>query len=201
LIADDHALVRDGLRMLLIDALDTGDSKVMRVFEAETVSALLAIARAEAPDLLVTDLMMPGANQGDFLAEVARNFPEMAIIVISAMSSPDVVRRALAIENVFAFVSKSATTLEMRAAVASAMRREKLPLCSAQAETPEVPLDMSPRLSKLRTLVRQGMTNKMIAGELGISEGTVKNYMSDLFKHLRVSNRTQAARFQSDGDL
>jgi DNA-binding NarL/FixJ family response regulator len=47
-------------------------------------------------------------------------------------------------------------------------------------------------------LLRQGMSNKMIASQLGITEGTVKNYMSDIFKALNVSNRTQAARFDSD---
>jgi DNA-binding NarL/FixJ family response regulator len=201
LIADDHVLVREGLRMMLADALaQTGEPLInaLHFVEASDANSLFAVARDASPQLLVTDLMMPGMQRGERLSEVARSFPKLAIIVISALTSPDVVRRALAIDNVFAFVCKSANAAEMRAALTAALRREKLSWTPVPMEDKQLATTLSPRLKEVRALLRQGLSNKMIATELGISEGTVKNYMSDIFKALQVSNRTQAAQFNPD---
>ena len=57
---------------------------------------------------------------------------------------------------------------------------------------------LTPRMEEVRQLLRQGMSNKRIASQLGLSEGTVKNYMSEIFRALNVSNRTQAAQMDAD---
>ena len=57
---------------------------------------------------------------------------------------------------------------------------------------------LTPRMEEVRQLLRQGMSNKRIASHLGLSEGTVKNYMSEIFRALNVSNRTQAAQMDAD---
>ena len=59
-------------------------------------------------------------------------------------------------------------------------------------------IGLSPRLEEVRALLKQGMTNKRIAQTLNISEGTVKNYMTEIFRALNVSNRTQAAQYDPD---
>ena len=66
----------------------------------------------------------------------------------------------------------------------------------ADSKRPDVLL--TPRMEEVRQLLRQGMSNKLIASTLGLSEGTVKNYMSEIFRALNVSNRTQAAQLDAD---
>lgn len=70
----------------------------------------------------------------------------------------------------------------------------------AVAPTSEPPPDaaLTPRMQEIRSLLRQGLSNKHIAQKLNISEGTVKNYMTDIFRLLSVTNRTQAAQYDAE---
>ena len=135
---------------------------------------------------------------GARLAELAHAYPGLPLVVISALTSPDVVRRTLDIASVHAFVPKSAPSVQISAAIHAALRGHKLPFAhrAPQARRPEVVL--TPRMEEVRQLLRQGMSNKLIARTLGISEGTVKNHMSEIFKALQVSNRTQAAQLDAE---
>lgn len=189
LIADDHVLVRDGIRLLVSGILEGAD--FLEASDGPSLQHLLQTRRDI--DLALVDLNMPGMDKGFRLLELARlpNCP--ALIVVSALTSPDVVRRTLAISSVHAFVPKSATSAHMRQAIEAALQGIKLPFSPSvdAASQPEVTL--TPRLEEVRALLRQGMSNKLIASTLGISEGTVKNHMTEIFRALNVSNRTQAA--------
>ncbi len=195
LVADDHLLVRDGLKLLVASILGS-----VQFLEACDAPSLLAMAGAQpAPSLALVDLNMPGMDRGHGLAQLAHRHPALPVVVISALTSPDVVRRTQALANVHAFVPKSATVEHMRAAIHAALAGHKLAFSQGVDDGgSSTDLQLSPRLEEIRALVRQGMSNKLIASQLGISEGTVKNYMSDIFKALKVSNRTQAARFDPD---
>lgn len=195
LIADDHALVRDGIRMLITSILGP-----VSFLEAEDAESLLRVMR-ENPGvrLALVDLNMPGMEKGFRLTELSRQNPDVPLVVVSALTAPDVVRRTLEIPTVHAFVPKSANSEIIGAAIDAALQGRKLPYtqtASGGAKRPEVVL--TPRMEEVRNLLRQGMSNKMIASTLGITEGTVKNHMSEIFKALNVSNRTQAARLDSD---
>lgn len=193
LVADDHGLVRAGLR-----ALVTGLLGEVNVIEALDGESLMKAARSDPPPrLALVDLNMPGMERGYRLGELALRHPELPLVVISALTSPDVVRRTLQVATVHAFIPKSAPSEQTCAAIEAAMRGERLPFSfRAAAKRPEVML--TPRMEEVRALLRQGMSNKMIAVNLGISEGTVKNYMSEIFRALNVSNRTQAAQLDAD---
>ncbi len=193
LVADDHALVRDGLKLLI-----TGVWPQAQFLDAYDAQSLFSRAAHQPPPCLaLVDLNMPGMDKGARLTDLARAHPQLPVVVVSALTSPDTVRRALALSNVWAFVPKSSPAEHMRAAMRSALLGIKLSFAPPDATvSPE--LLLHPRLEEIRVLLRQGMSNKMIASQLGITEGTVKNYMSDIFKALNVSNRTQAARFDSD---
>ena len=195
LIADDHALVRDGIRMLITSILGP-----VSFLEAEDAESLLRVMR-ENPGvrLALVDLNMPGMEKGFRLTELSRQNPDVPLVVVSALTAPDVVRRTLEIPTVHAFVPKSANSEIIGAAIDAALQGRKLPYtqtATGGAKRPEVVL--TPRMEEVRNLLRQGMSNKMIASTLGITEGTVKNHMSEIFKALNVSNRTQAARLDSD---
>lgn len=194
LIADDHALVRDGMRGLVAAVL--GEVHCLEVGDGD---ALMRAARAHpTARLALVDLNMPGMERGFRLAELAHRHPKLPLVVISALTSPDVVRRTLEIPSVHAFVPKSAPSEQICMAIEAALQGRKLPFAhrAPEARRPEVVL--TPRMEEVRQLLRQGMSNKLIARTLGISEGTVKNHMSEIFKALQVSNRTQAAQLDAD---
>jgi DNA-binding NarL/FixJ family response regulator len=194
LIADDHALVRDGLKMLVTRIL--GSPKFI---EADDADSLFAAARSlPTPCLALIDLNMPGMDKGSRLTQLSRQHPLLPMVVISALTSPDIVRRVFDIDTVYAFVPKSATSEHMRAAMDSAMQGLKFPFTHIEDANAVADVILSPRLEEIRLLLRQGMSNKLIANQLGITEGTVKNHMSEIFKALNVSNRTQAAQFNAD---
>ena len=194
IVADDHALVRDGIRLLVghvlngIDIVDAHDSD----------SLLRAATQHAGARLALVDLNMPGMEKGYRLAELARLQPQLPLVVISALTSPEVVRRTMGIPTVHAFIPKSAPQAHTCAAIEAALRGLKLPYAQCIFSPGRPDMTLTPRMEEIRRLVQQGMSNKQIANALGISEGTVKNYMSEIFKALQVSNRTQAAQLDTD---
>jgi DNA-binding NarL/FixJ family response regulator len=193
IIADDHTLVRDGLK-LMVQQLHPG----VTFLEAEDAETLAAHLRHGGPaGLALVDLNMPGMDRGDRLAELARIRPALPVVAISAMTSPDVVRRTLAIPSVCAFVPKSANVDHMRLAIDAALRGVKL-VFAVEEQPASAAVQLSPRMEQVRGLLKQGLTNKRIAVQLHISEGTVKNYVTEIFRVLNVTNRTQAAQFDPD---
>ena len=194
LIADDHLLVRDGLKLLVTRIMGK-----VQFYEANSADSLVNMTRQRPlACVALVDLNMPGMDKGNRLVDIAHQSPWLPIVVISALTSPDIVRRALQLPTVYAFVSKSASAEHMRAAIDSAILRAKLPYIPSIEKVAEPDVDLPPRLQEIRSLLRQGLSNKLIASQLGITEGTVKNYMSEIFKALNVSNRTQAAQFDSN---
>ncbi len=194
LIADDHVLVRDGLKLLVASIVGH-----VRFVEAGDADSLLKMAALPPPpQVALVDLNMPGMDRGSRLAELAHRHPELPVVVISALTSPDVVRRTLALANVWAFVPKSATVHHMRTALQAAFDRQKPAFSQVLPADSASQITLTPRLEEIRELLRQGMSNKQIASTLGIGEGTVKNYMGEIFRALNVTNRTQAAQFDAD---
>ena len=197
LIADDHALVRDGLKLVLQQLAVDG---ALVFFEANDYQSLNEQIRAQPQlDFAVVDLQMPGAQRGASLEAVSRKFPHLPLLVVSAFSSPDVVQKVLLLPTVYAFVPKGASHTCVLAAVRACLERRKAGEIS-DVPAPERPDEqaLAPRLMAVHALLRVGKSNKEIAYELDLSEGTVKNYMSEIFRQLKVTNRTQAARLDED---
>ena len=193
-LAEDHALVRDGLKMLIRDILPLVE--FLDASDAASLSA--AMAHQPTPDLALVDLNMPGMERGDALPDILSKNPQVAVVVVSALSSPDLVRRCLNLPSVRAFVSKNAAATQMKAAIKASLEGGSPGFVQLEEQVAPTNIQLSPRLEEIRALLRIGMTNKSIAQQLNISEGTVKNYMSEIFKQLNVTNRTQAARFDED---
>jgi DNA-binding NarL/FixJ family response regulator len=194
IVADDHALVREGIRFLVISIVAN-----VNVIEAHDGDSLMK-AVSQHPDarLALIDLNMPGMEKGYRLAELARRQPQIPLVVVSALTSPDVVRRTMSIPGVHAFVPKSAPQEQTCEAIEAALQGKKLPYAHRVSSAKRAELTLTPRMEQVRSLLQQGMSNKQIANTLGIGEGTVKNYMSEIFKALQVSNRTQAAQLDTD---
>lgn len=155
---------------------------------------LLEVMTATAPALRLAliDLQMPNMFSGKRLAEIARLRPDVPLIALSSISSQEVTWRVMKIPTVYALVPRSASAETMRAAIEAAIARMKF----SGISDPKAPAGarLTPRQEQIHALLRCGMRNKMIAAELGISVGTVKNHVRAILKVLNASNRTQAAQ-------
>jgi DNA-binding NarL/FixJ family response regulator len=191
LIADDHQLVREGFKLLIHQF-----GSATQFLEARDYASLDAQLEANPDvDVVIADLHMPGTSHSSNLELTTLAHPSIPFVVVSAFSSPDVVRKVLALPSVYAFVPKNGSPGNMHLAIQAALVRHKIgELNDAAVMQAPIKENLPPRLEAVRTLLREGKSNKAIAHALGLSEGTVKNYMSDIFKSLKVTNRTQAAR-------
>lgn len=194
LIADDHVLMRDGIKLLVAGMLGS-----VTFFEVGDGDALFVAARRTPPaQLALIDLKIPGMHGGVRLLELARRHPEIPLVVVSALSSADVVHRIMSIPTVYAFVPKTANREMVRSAVHAAMQGTKLQYAHGYARNAPPEVGLTPRQGEIRNLLRQGLRNKMIARILGISEGTVKNHITEIFRALKATNRTQVAQLRVD---
>lgn len=190
-VADDHTLVREGIKALVTGVL----GKVGFLEAGDGDSLFHAVGSNPTVRLALIDLNIPGMHGGLRLAEFSGRHPAISLVITAAMNSSDIMRRALNIPTVYALVSKSAGVGYVRAAIEAAMQRRKLPLAAANRGAAQSAVALTPRQEEIRSLLRQGMSNKAIAGILGISEGTVKNHITEIFRTLNATNRTQAAQF------
>lgn len=158
LIADDHALVRTGIKMLVTGVL--GAAQFIEVADGD---ALLAAATAHPPVCLaLIDLQMPKMFAGRRLVEVASARPEVPLVVLSSIGAPEVMQQAMEIPTVYAFLLKSASTETIHAAIEAALARKKFSAVPEASSTRPV-AGLTPRQEQIRALLRRGMSNKMIA--------------------------------------
>lgn len=196
LIVDDHALFREGLRFLLRD-LDPH----LEVGEASSCAEALPLAR-ERFDLVLLDLHMPGISGLEALQTVRKAFESTRIVVLSGEDDPRLVRRAIE-GQAAGFIPKSSSPQVLLSALRLVLSDGVyLPAVAlkdlgdgaepAHRGTSPVGGKLSGRqLDVLRKAV-EGKSNKVIARELGISEGTVKAHLAAAFRALGVKNRTEA---------
>jgi two-component system response regulator DevR len=199
LIADDHGLVREGLRTLL-EAED--DFHV--VGEARTGSEALAPTRHLGPDVVVLDVRLPDRNGIEVCAEIHDLSPATRVLVCSGLADGSALVEA-AKAGAEGFVSKEAANAEIVDAVrrvaggasvvgegsAQAMFRY---LRSRRADTPRL-AQLSDRERQVLGLLSEGLTNREIGTRLFISEKTVRNHVSGLLRKLNLRHRTEAALF------
>jgi DNA-binding NarL/FixJ family response regulator len=191
LLANDHVLVRYGLKVLVSSILGE-----VRFVEAADGDAFLDAMRANpGARLAVVDPKIPAMRGGHRLLELSLRHPRIPLVVVSAPTPVHFARWLMKIHSVFAFVPKSATTDEVRAAITSAIAGMKVPLPPPEHSSLTLrAMTLTPRQQQICGLLRQGMSNKRIAAALGIGEGTVKNHITDIFRVLNATDRMQAAQ-------
>jgi DNA-binding NarL/FixJ family response regulator len=198
LIADDHPLFRDALQRAVLAAVPQA-----RMHAADSVHALLLlIEQYPDADLLLLDLHMPGARGYSALAHIRGQFPGLPTIVVSGHEEPQVARRALG-HGASAYIPKSSPGESIVAAIRAVLDGDVwLPptLVGAGAELPPDEAvvaaqvaTLTPQQFRVMTMIAEGLLNKQIAWELGVSEATVKAHMTAIMRKLGVGNRTQVA--------
>jgi DNA-binding NarL/FixJ family response regulator len=193
--ADDHSLFREGLRFFL----QLLDNQVV-VLEASNIQAALDKLALESPvDLLVLDLQMPGMSELDGFFAIRRRHPDLPIVIVSGVNDPRTIR-ALLDGGARGYIPKLASSEQLMDALRRVLRGEiYLPdaLFIPDAQTTAVGDEASPvtaRHLQILPLLAEGMPNKQIAGALGVTEGTVKQHLKELFRRLNARNRTQAVK-------
>ena len=194
ILADDHPLFRHALRQTLEPHFPAA-----RIVEAGTLDQVAAAIEArDDPDLVLFDLNMPGARGFSGLMYLRAQYPAVPVCVISASEDPDTIRRSLAL-GAIGFVPKSSTPAAIRDAVETILNGGAWsPPGIEVGRTAELD-DLAGRLrsltpQQLRVLMMmgEGLLNKQIAYELGVSEATVKAHVSAVLQKLGVENRTKA---------
>lgn len=209
LIADDHRLIVEGVKEKLRE-LDDQVEVVVAMTVAEMNDALAA--HRGAIDLAIVDLTMPGTHGQDHVAAIRRDNAEVPVIVLSGAEDPTLIRGLLEL-GVLGFIPKAYSPDVMLSAIRLVLSggvyvppmllsQAGLQATPAPAET-AAPSAPAPSLDGLRSLLTerqidvvrllsQGKPNKLIARELGISEGTVKIHLAAIFRALNVRNRVEA---------
>jgi DNA-binding NarL/FixJ family response regulator len=197
LIADDHALFREGLRYVL-DAL----SRSLTVLDAANgQQALSLVDRHEDLDLLLLDLSMPGMHGFDTLELLGQRYPALPVVILSASSHPRDVQRALN-AGAMGFIPKSYTAAAMIGALQLVLSGHAYVPPEMFSNTAsarqsrhnnEGKKTLTRRQLDVLSLMQRGQPNKLIAAQLGLAESTVKMHVTAILKTLSVTNRTQAA--------
>jgi DNA-binding NarL/FixJ family response regulator len=198
LIADDHALFRKGVRLLLADAFPKADLR-----DVDSLDAALEFLSAAPVDLAILDLRMPGMSGAESLRAVREAYPGTAVLVLSGSDARQDVLSALG-AGVHGYVVKASPDAEVLAAIERVRRGQVYvppQLASATAETAPPASDgipaafegLTPRQKDVLRLLATGKSNKEIARELDLAEGTVKIHLAAVLRFLKARNRTEAA--------
>jgi DNA-binding NarL/FixJ family response regulator len=188
-VADDHRLMREAIRLALTDADD-----IEIVGEAETGSAVIPLVRAVDPDLVLLDIRMPGMDGLVVLERLQERHPGVKVVMLSAIDESEVIEAALT-AGASAFVTKNVDPRDLASAIRAAEERTvyqaiALPKLTEDAAARAAGLSAK-EVDVLRAAAR-GLSNKQIGRELWLSEQTIKFHLSNVYRKLGVTNRTEA---------
>ncbi|HML07512.1 MAG TPA: response regulator transcription factor [Xanthobacteraceae bacterium] len=196
LIADDHPLFRGALREAVI-----GFFGRVEVGEAGTFEELTdLLERGSDVDLILLDLSMPGVRGFSGLMYLRAQFPSLPVVVVSANDDPAVIRRCMEF-GASGFIPKTLGVEALRQAVTRVLQGEvwtppNVDLTrQSDAETAAMIArlaTLTPQQVRVLMMLSEGLLNKQIAYELGVSEATVKAHVSAILQKLGVDSRTQA---------
>lgn len=192
LVVDDHALVREGLRQVL-----KGLGEPTHILEACEGREALALADAHDDlDLVLLDFHLPDMGGLQAIDALARNHPELPILVLSGTVDPHLVREVLA-RGAAGFLPKSGLSEELLQTTRRVLRGEicvpaPWPAPQRSAPTLPEPPSLTPRQQEVLALLLAGYSNKAMGRVLGLSDETVKNHVSAILRAFGVATRTQA---------
>ena len=191
LIADDHPVVRDGLRAMLATQPD-----MELVGEAATGTEAVTQARAMRPDVVLMDLQMPGLDGPGAIATLREQAPEVRVLVLTTYGTDADITRAVD-AGATGYLLKDAPREQLFGAIRAAARGESVlsPLVATRVlGRMRAPAEeaLSPRELEILQAVARGLSNKDIGRQLYVSEATVKTHLLRVFSKLGVDDRTAA---------
>ena len=205
MITDDHSLIREGLKQLL--ELE-GDFQV--IAEACDGIDCMEKLKEQIPDVLLLDINMPRMNGLEVLQKIKDEKIDVKILVLTVHNEVEYLLKAVDI-GINGYLLKDSESSELKKAILSVVDGEDyiqpslIPILNAKMIDRDMDSEKIEKLTKreleVLKLLAVGMYNKGVADELHISERTVKNHVSSIFKKIDVSDRTQAAVFAIRNNL
>ncbi len=199
LIADDHPVVRKGLRALMEDQPD-----IQVIAEAADGREAVARAREHRPDVILLDLMMPDQDGLYAIAEIRREQPEARILVLTSYFEDDQVFPAIK-AGALGYLLKDSSPQDLLRAIRDIARGQSAlhPAIALKvireldhpSDLPPTSDPLTPRELEVLTRLGQGLSNAEIAARLTISERTVGTHISNILSKLHLASRTQAALY------
>ena len=188
LLIDDHTLFRRGLRLMLRELVPEAD-----VSEADSCAGAIDLA-ASPFELILLDLNMPGMHGLGALHTIKQVFSACPVVVVSGEESPSLIRAAIH-DGAAGFIPKTSEPEVMQSALRVVLARGVyVPADALNTQCGSLE-GLTPRQIEVLRRALKGTPNKLIARELGISEGTVKSHLSTTFRAMNVRNRTEALYF------
>ena len=199
-IADDHAVVRRGLRQVL-DAAEGFEV----VAEASDLDGARRYVRGHRPDVLVLDLNMPGGSSLDGIPEIRAESPETQIVVLTMQDEPAYARHALS-AGALGYVLKESAESELveairRAAAGDTYLNPRLGARVAAEPPPGLPDGLSEREVEVLRMIALGHTNAEIADQLYLSVRTVETHRAHIQQKLRLGSRSELVRYALEHKL
>lgn len=190
-VADDHRLIVEGLRRVL-EA--TEDFEI--VGEAITGKQLIPLVGRTQPDVVVTDLRMPGLDGLSALQEIRRRAPDVKVVVLSMISDPDQIQSALN-RGASAYIVKSVNPLDLPSALRQVVEGSVYMTLGLppNGQHSGKAAGLTERETTILKALARGLSNQAIAKELWVAPQTVKFHLANIYRKLGVSNRTEATRY------
>jgi DNA-binding NarL/FixJ family response regulator len=193
-LADDHELVRTGIKALL--GMVTG---VEVVGEAHDGHQLIALARSQRPDVIMTDISMPGLDGIAAIGQIHAELPDVKLMVLSMYDSVEFIKRAVA-SGACGYLMKDASPFELEQALHSVMATGSYfsPAVAKRLLQPSertVDDDLTQRQIEILRMIAQGKASKEIAYELGLSPKTVDVHRARIMERLGISDIASLTRY------
>lgn len=205
MIADDHVLIREGIKQLL-----EFDGSIEVIEEAADGEECLEKLKTVQPEVLLLDINMPIKNGIEVLEEIKKNNLPVKVLILTVHNEVEYLIKAVDI-GVDGYILKDSESSELKKAINYVLTGENyiqaslIPALNSRLVHRDIDKEKIESLTKreLEVLIQvaSGMFNKEIANSLNISERTVKNHISNIFKKIEVNDRTQAAVFAIKNNL
>lgn len=205
MIADDHVMIREGIRQIL-----EFDGKIEVIAEAGDGMECLHMLNKNMPEVLLLDINMPHKNGIEVLQEIRNKKMSVKVLILTVHNEVDYLIKAVDI-GVDGYLLKNSGSAELIKAIKAVLNGESyiqpdlIPMLNARLisknDSQEKIEALTKRELEVLRLVAIGMFNKEIGEQMNISERTVKNHISSIFKKIDVADRTQAAVFAIKNSL
>ena len=199
LIVDDHEMVREGLKAILVSEPDFSI-----VGEAASAEQALELTERLRPDIALVDIRLPGTNGIELCRIISERHPQTAVIILTTFTDESLVAQCIQ-AGARGFIVKDIERLDLKRSIRAVARGEaaidtkvaasvlaQLRRSPPQAEASPAPDLLSSQQLVILRLVAQGLSSREIATQLYLSENTVKGYVQEILHRLGVKNRTEA---------
>jgi DNA-binding NarL/FixJ family response regulator len=196
-LADDHGLMRDAVRMVL-----DGDADFELAGEVANGRDLLPLVGRVQPDFVLLDVHLPGVDGLGCLEALANLHPNVKVAMLSGVEDRQVIDAAFR-RGASAYILKSISPFDLPAAIRQIVEGSVIHCSpgSTGGEAPARAAGLSEKEASVLAELSQGHSNREIARRLWVSEQTVKFHLSNIYKKLGITSRTEALRYAYQHDL